>query len=375
MTTHSPKSPSGWARMARCSASYALQRWAPPEAPSKYAAEGTALHEAHADVVAGRSSKCLTAPQQELVAAVVAAFDDRRGQLAYSVELRLDLSDALGGGESGTADFVILDAPAKTLVIADAKYGVARVEVEGNAQLMLYAYGALQAYDFACNWEHVEMHIWQPRCDNFSSTTTTVAELLAWVDAQREISKALDALAAATHKPSDVPADAFSIGEHCRYCKALAVCAAYHAKARARLKRAAGAKKMTPSDLEEAYEDAILLSAWADGVKTAMVQHLASGGVSAKWKLVAGRAGASKYYDPDKVLAHVQAGLMPKMLLAPPTLRTPIQAMAAGWQPSPQEEKELTYRAQCSPSIVPVGDKRPALVSGTLVSNFFDHEN
>jgi hypothetical protein len=130
------------------------------------------------------------------------------------LEQKLNLTDYVPEG-FGTGDVVIIANG--TLHIIDLKYGKGvQVSAINNKQMMLYALGALREFDFLYAIDTVRMTIHQPRIDNYSSFEMPVKELKAWAAADLAPRAAL----AFEGKGEFVP------GEHCRFCKAAAVCKA-----------------------------------------------------------------------------------------------------------------------------------------------------
>lgn len=133
------------------------------------------------------------------------------------VEQKLSFEDIIPGG-FGTADLII--GTPKKLYITDLKYGkgVPVFVSRGlNPQLCIYAYGAYSNFRFLFpDVESVVMTIYQPRIGNVDSAEISVAELVEW--AQTFVKpKAIEAAG---------PGGELVPGEHCRFCKAKAVCKA-----------------------------------------------------------------------------------------------------------------------------------------------------
>ena len=133
------------------------------------------------------------------------------------VEQKLSFEDIIPGG-FGTADLII--GTPKKLYITDLKYGkgVPVFVSKGlNPQLCIYAYGAYSNFRFLFpDVESVVMTIYQPRIGNMDSAEISVAELVEW--AQTFVKpKAIEAAG---------PGGELVPGEHCRFCKAKAVCKA-----------------------------------------------------------------------------------------------------------------------------------------------------
>ena len=133
------------------------------------------------------------------------------------VEQRLSFEDIIPGG-FGTADLII--ATPKKLWITDLKYGkgVPVYVSQGlNPQLCIYAYGAYSNYRFLFpDVESVVMTIYQPRIGNVDSFEITTSELLKWAEEYVK-PRAIEAAG---------PGGVLVPGDHCKFCKAKAVCKA-----------------------------------------------------------------------------------------------------------------------------------------------------
>lgn len=116
----------------------------------------------------------------------------------------------------GTVDFCAVGG--NDLHIVDFKYGKGvPVYAEDNTQMRAYALGFLQEMEVIYdNLETVTMHIMQPRINNISSATITVAELTKW--AEEELKPKAKKAYANTRE--------YQPGKHCKFCKAKAVCKA-----------------------------------------------------------------------------------------------------------------------------------------------------
>ena len=117
----------------------------------------------------------------------------------------------------GTSDCALIGG--NTLHIVDFKYGKnprLLVSAEHNPQMMLYALGALEAYDFLYDIKTVCLSIVQPRLDSISEWHCTREELLDW--------------GVFTVKPKAQLAFAgegeFVGGDWCQFCRAKPICTA-----------------------------------------------------------------------------------------------------------------------------------------------------
>ena len=92
------------------------------------------------------------------------------------IEQRLDFSKWVEKG-FGTGDCVIIADD--TLHIIDYKHGLGvLVQADNNPQMMCYALGALEMFDFIYDIKTVKMTIFQPRRENISTFSMSKEELL-----------------------------------------------------------------------------------------------------------------------------------------------------------------------------------------------------
>ena len=265
------------------------------------------------------------------------------------VEQRVDFSTYVPDG-FGTADALII-ADDK-LSITDLKYGRGvLVEADHNPQLMCYALGAYEMFSALYDIETVSMTIFQPRRDNVSVFEMKASDLLEWAEN--------------TLKPkAELAAEGkgeFTVGEHCRFCKAKADC---RSRAEANLALARYDFALPPT-LTDADIEAILplldeLTSWAEDIKAYALTRAVAGKEWHGYKLVAGRSNR-KYVNEDAVAKKVSdAGFNPyeEKLLG-------ITAMTKLLGKNRFEEllSSLIEKPQGKPTLVPESDKRPAMNS------------
>lgn len=211
------------------------------------------------------------------------------------VEQRLDFSGYVPEGFGHGDCLVIAD---NSMHVVDFKYGMGvLVAAEHNPQMMCYAIGALELLDSLYDFDTVSMTIFQPRRQNVSTYTIKKAELLDWAE---------NTLKPVAKLAFDGKGE-FVAGEHCKFCKAKAVCR----------KRAEYNQEMArydfkkPACLENAEIVEILgrldmLVSWADDVKAYALQEALNGTHYEGYKVVEGRSNR-KYTDEDAVAAAVIA--------------------------------------------------------------------
>ena len=130
------------------------------------------------------------------------------------VEQELDFGDYVPEG-FGTSDAVIVSD--NVLEVIDFKYGKGvPVSAEENSQLRLYALGAYLALSPLYDFDTVKMAIFQPRINYITTDSVSVDGLLEWADnyVRPRAEMAFNG------------EGEFCVGEHCRFCRASAVCRA-----------------------------------------------------------------------------------------------------------------------------------------------------
>ena len=227
---------------------------------------------------------------------------------SVAVEVQVDFAEYVPEG-FGTCDCIMIGGD--TLNITDYKHGKGvPVSAEGNAQMRLYALGALKRYAsiYGNTIKNVCMTIDQPRIQDEPSTETiTVEELRAWGE---------------SIKPAAAKAymglGEFCPGEHCRFCRGKAQC-----KARAAINTALeGFKDCVPQNGEkpplfgqgvltdEEIGDLLVrgkeLAAWYKDLEEYALNALLNGGTIPGWKAVAGRSNRT-FADTDAAIAAVIA--------------------------------------------------------------------
>ena len=204
---HALLSASASHRWLNCPPSVRLQEGFPNES-SIYAAEGTFAHSVCEYKVKRYLQEQVEKPESEefdseeieqstdayyeFVVSIIEEMKRVGCEPLVLVEERVDYSHIAPSG-FGTADMIIIgnDEDGKgVLHICDYKNGKGVfVNSDHNSQMMLYAIGALHAYDYIFPVEIVRMSIVQPRLDNISTCEMTVEELLAWGESIKPIAK------------------------------------------------------------------------------------------------------------------------------------------------------------------------------------------
>ena len=204
--------------------------------PSKYAEEGTLAHEiaecylrarfriTPVDVTSAelrklKKSDLYTEAMDEPVMAYCQYVTDQYTEALRKtkdalvlLEERLDFSAWVEQG-FGTGDACIIADG--VMEIIDLKFGTGvPVFAENNAQLMLYALGALSKFEMVYDINMVKLTIVQPRQERISSWEITPEDLYKWGE---EVVKPKAALAYSGEGE-------LQVGHWCRWCKVKALC-------------------------------------------------------------------------------------------------------------------------------------------------------
>lgn len=268
------------------------------------------------------------------------------------IEQRLDFSCYVPDG-FGTGDCLIVAD--KLLHIIDFKYGLGvLVDAEENPQMMLYALGALRLFDALYDIDTISMSIFQPRRENVSTWTISVAELEEWAE------QTLRPKAELAFKGEGE----FNPGPWCTFCKAAVKCRA-RAEEKLALARYEFAKPplLTDEEIEDILSRLDDLTKWANEIaayaQDAAINH------GKQWngfKLVEGRS-IRKYTDETAIVAAATAAgyrdIFKKSLI-------PITEMEKlmGKKTFAEVLGGLVIKPQGKPTLVPASDKRPAIHTG-----------
>ena len=370
MADHATLAASAAHRWLACPPS-ALLEASMPDSESEYAAEGTHAHEwaamwlhhyldkiprtrKAAEAGELRKSPYHSAELEEAVDVYVKAVKAKirkAGDGAVTlIEERVDYSDWVPGGY-GTADCIIIQDG--VLDVNDYKHGKGvRVGAEGNPQMRLYALGALAAYDMLYDIHTVCMTIHQPRLNNISTEELTVADLLDWAEGYVRPRAEL----------ADKGEGEYFSGEHCRFCRARAVCRAHAEQATEIAKEdfaGASPDMLTSEEIARVLDAAPDLMSWLKSVQDYALAEAMSGTAYPGYKVVAGRS-VRRYSDPDKVAEALRAqGYDDAVIYERSLLSLTALERALGKARVQEALDGLITKPQGKPALVPVTDPRP----------------
>ncbi len=266
------------------------------------------------------------------------------------VETRLDFTAHIPEA-FGTADgCIIADG---CLEIIDFKYGKGvKVSAIANPQMMIYALGAYEKFNFEYNIDRVRMTIVQPRIDNLSEYEISVADLLQWAN---------DKLAPAAQ-------EAFSgngkqnPGEWCQFCKVKCSCKALAEKSSHIAKTYENVNLISADQMaKEVLPWLSIIKSWCSSVEEYALTQALNGVNYEGYKIVEGRS-IRKITDPDKVrnILMIQ-GYAEDAYMKPAELRTITDLeKIIGKKKFAELCKDYIDKPQGKPTLAPESDKRPA---------------
>ena len=268
-----------------------------------------------------------------------------------AVEQKVDFSEYVPDG-FGTADCILIAND--TLHIIDFKYGKGvPVSVENNKQLLLYALGAYLAYEMIFPIAHIKMSIVQPRLANIDTWECSLDYLLEFAKIAQE--KATMALKGEGD---------FNCGEHCKFCKAKAIC---KERANVNLKLAKyefkAADQLTLEEIGEILEKAKDLAKWAEDLKEYALSESLKGNEVPGWKAVNGRGSRSFKNTDEAIKVLVDNGIAEELLFERKYLTLAQMEKTVGKKEFNSLVGDLIVMNVGKPTLVEASDKREAITN------------
>ncbi len=404
MAKHSSIGASSAYRWFECPASVRMSVNAPPQEDTIYAKQGTAAHWVvdqffkawqKDQTIDLYSYVGLPAPNgYELEDEDIEAVEKfvnfvldllKEGKYILHSEAEFELS-AIYDGLFGTSDIVMMESNMKRLKVIDYKHGSGiPVEVVDNKQLLYYALGAIL---FACKkhgiglldvmgWGHVfsevEIIVAQPRCRHKDGA------FRRWVIPAAKLEAFALELAQKAKETSKKDAP-FKVGDHCRFCPALATCPAFNNKtfelAQADFKGVShpsnlnlpAPEALTVHQIKKIMDFADLIAAFLKAVEANALHRMNHGEVIEGYKLVKKKSNRDwKNEDEAKETLSLyvkEEDLFEKKFLSP------AKAEKLGKDVKKAVET-LTFKPDNGSTIAPEHDPREA-IEGTAVSDFAD---
>ncbi|WMJ79562.1 DUF2800 domain-containing protein [Clostridium sp. MB40-C1] len=371
MAKHAILSASGASRWLACPPSARLEENY-PNTSSEFAKEGTLAHELgeltlqkelklistrkyNSAVKKIKENKLFTADMPDYVEIYVdtclekvAAAKAKTPDALFKIEQKLDFSEWVPEG-FGTGDFVIIADG--TMEICDLKYGKGvPVSAIGNKQMRLYALGAIAEFSFLYDIEDIKMTIIQPRLDSISTDEMSVESLLKWAEEE------LKPIAELAFKGEGK----FSAGDHCKFCRAKAVC-----KARADKNMELAQydfqepKTLDNNDIAFIISRVDELASWAKDVQEYALGQALKGEEFDGFKVVEGRSNR-KWVDEDKVgEILIEQGFLEDIIYTKKLTGISKMETAIGKKEVTKLLGDYIIKPKGKPTLAPITDKRP----------------
>ena len=341
-------------RVINCPGSVALVQRMPPQIESKYAAEGTKLHEAIERLIDGDEplpqiahEMCLDEAQQDKLRFCIQALHeiDPHMKMVFVAEARVEFEGVKAlQGVFGSAD--VVGRIGERAIILDWKFGDGvAVDAEENYQGLFYAAAALKTsglYEILNGTSEVEIVIVQPPV------------IRRWVTTWRRVHEFERELVEAV-KLSAKPDAPLAIGDWCRWCTAKPICP----QMTGQIDRVVHASLQTldPEQLAKALALADQLESFIGDARKLAQERLEKGMAVPGYKLVAKRATRQWVNE-----AHAAKVLGEDFVETKPVLLSPAQAEKVLKKRGLTLPDGLVVAVSSGNTIAPQDDPRPAVM-------------
>jgi len=348
-------------RVMNCPGSVALCAKMPPQPSSKYANEGTLLHNIIAEVLEhdkkpieflGTTYEDITFTKDLLEDKLYPALDllnlvDPNCEMDIAVETRVGFGDFLPD-VYGSTD--LLGRIGQRAIVLDWKFGDGvAVEAEENPQLMFYAAAAMRTPEVQWVFEgatEIECIIVQP------------PELKRWVTTPERIKKFEQELKLAVKlaQSADAP---LKIGDHCRWCVAKPTCPLMTGA----VDRAVHAQLdiLNVEQISGYLRQADMLEQWITDLRALAHRILETGKPLPGYKLVAKRA-TRQWVDDDAALVAMLNDGIPEDELLTSKIISPAQAEKVLKKHGKQLPADQVVAVSTGSTLAPESDPRPAVL-------------
>ena len=347
-------------RVMNCPGSVALCAKMPPKPSSKYADEGTLLHNVMDLILTtnqtpesfvGMEYKDIKLTQELIEDKVYPALQlldqvDPKKEMEYATETRVGFGDYLPD-VFGSTD--LLGRIGSRAIILDWKFGSGvAVDAEENPQLMFYAAAAMRTKESQWVFDgatEIECIIVQP------------PEIKRWVTTPERI-KAFENELKVAVQIAQKPNAPLENGDHCRWCAAKPVCP----------KMTGAVDRAIKSQIEALdvvhiggyLKNADMLEQWITDLRALAHQVLESGKEVPGWKLVAKRA-TRQWVDEELAAKELMNDLSPDELYTKKLL-SPAQAEKILKKAKKELPASHVVAISSGSTLAPVDDPRPAVL-------------
>jgi hypothetical protein len=358
-------------RVINCPGSVALVQKMPPKPSSKYADEGTLLHDTIAEHLAtlqplesflGKKYEDQVLTQDliddKLVPALALLDEiDPKQEMSYEVETRVGFGDLLPG-VFGSTDFV--GRLGDKAVVLDWKFGDGVVvSAEENEQLMFYAAAAMRTDALKWAFEgatEIECVIVQPpMIRRWTTTPERIAQF------EHQLVRAV--------KAAQQPDAGLKAGDHCRWCAAKPVCPQMTGAVDRALQ--VQLKEIDAATLGQYLNQADTLEGWITDLRALAFQMLEKNIPVPGYKIVQKQA-RRQWADETKATAALHDMGVPRgELFSPEEIRSPAQiekvlkkrklALPDDLVKSVSSGTTLASEDDSRPAVLQLGDLRAAI--------------
>jgi hypothetical protein len=347
-------------RVIACPGSVALCDTVPPKPSSKYADEGTLLHNIISEVLEtnkapidflGTKYNDVVFTKELLEDKLFPALDlldevDPKKEMEYATETRVGFGDFLPD-VFGSTD--LLGRIGTRAIVLDWKFGSGvAVDAEENQQLMFYAAAAMRTKESQWVFEgatEIECIIVQP------------PEIKRWITTPERI-KAFENELKMAVQIAQKPDAPLSHGEHCRWCAAKPVCPKMTGAVDRALK--AQIEALDVVHIGGYLKNADMLEQWITDLRALAHQVLESGKEVPGWKLVAKRA--TRQWVDEELAAKALAQDMSQDELYTKKLLSPAQAEKILKKAKKELPASHVVAISSGSTLAPVDDPRPAVL-------------
>ena len=348
-------------RVIGCPGSVALCAKMPPKPSSKYADEGTLLHNVMDLILttgqtpesfAGMEYEGIKLTQElinEKVYPALAALDavDPNKEMEYATETRVGFGDLLPG-VFGSTD--LLGRIGRRAFILDWKFGSGvPVDAEDNPQLMFYAAAAMRTPEV--QWVFDD-------CDEIECIIVQPPSVKRWTTDKKRI-KAFEQELLMAVKIAQLPDAPINTGDHCRWCAAKPTCP----KMTGAVDRAVHAQLdiLNVAQISGYLKQADMLEQWITDLRALAHQVLEAGKPVPGYKLIAKRA-IRQWGDDDQALVAMLNEGIPEEELTTVKVISPAQAEKVLKKHGKQLPANQVVAVSSGSTLAEESDPRPAVL-------------
>lgn len=349
-------------RVINCPGSVALVAQMPPKPSSKYADEGTLLHEVISEILSteaapedflGRKYNNIVLTQELLDEKILPALQ-ALNDIDPNLELELDVESQVGFGDFipnafGSTDVIGRMPKQRRTVVLDWKFGDGvPVPAENNKQLLFYAAAARRTK--ATEWafkdtDTLELIIVQP-----PHVRRWVTDFATLDQFERDLARAV--------KLSQQPDAPLVVGDHCRWCAAKPICPQMTG-AVDRVKHLA-LDKLNGQEIGVLLSQADLIEDWIKSLRELAFTMLENDRPVPGYKLVAKRA-TRVWADAHNAVVFLESQGIPSY--KEPEVISPAQAEKALKKSKLALPDDLVVAVSSGNTLAPESDPRPAVLN------------